>query len=266
MQAQTLQDEPVVLREDRDGVAILRLNRPRALNALNAAMLQELARQFDAAEADPGVHGVVLTGAGEKAFAAGADIGAMADLPAAKAREWGQRGQALLSRIEHCRKPVVAALNGYALGGGLELAMACDWILACPEAKVGQPEVTIGVIPGFAGTQRLSRLVGPHAAKWLCMTGETIGAEEAQRLGIVLRIVPRAQLVDEAVKSLAKVKDNAPFAVALAKDVIDRGLNLPLDVASTLELDGFALTFATRDQKEGMRAFLDKRKPTYTGR
>jgi enoyl-CoA hydratase len=265
MQTQTVQSSALVTREDRDGVAILRLNRPQALNALNPELLGELDRALTALETAPDIHGVVLTGAGEKAFCAGADIAAMAQLTAAQAHEWGRRGQRLTFKIQYHPKPVVAALNGYALGGGLELAMACDWILAVPGTKVGQPEATIGVVPGFLGTQRLARLVGAHAAKWLCMTGEAIPTEEANRLGLVTHLVPRERLLEEALRLLAKARDNAPFAVRLTKELINRGLDMPLEGAAALELDAFALTFATRDQKEGMAAFVEKRKPHYTG-
>ncbi len=265
MQTETVQEGPPVLREDRDGVAILRLNRPKALNALSRAIVEALETELKSLENAPDIHSVILTGVGEKAFCAGADIAGMASLTPQEAEAWGRRGQALSLLIEHHSKPVLAAVNGYALGGGLELAMACDWILAVPGARLGQPEVTIGVIPGFGGTQRLARLAGRHAAKWLCMTGEAITAEDAYRLGVVTHLVPKEKLLDESLRLLGKVRENAPIAVRLAKEVINRGSHLPLETALELELHAFALTFATRDQKEGMQAFVEKRKPRYTG-
>lgn len=264
MQTQSVQVEPAVLSTRRDGVAILTVNRPKAMNSLNAEVLDALEKELRGLQTAP-VHGIILTGAGEKAFIAGADIAAMADLGPQEALAWGRRGQRLLELIENHPKPVVAAVNGYALGGGLELAMACDWIVAAPEAKIGQPEVAIGVIPGFGGTQRLARLVGKQTAKLLCMTGEQITAEEAHRLGLVSRLAPRATLLDECVKLLAKVGANAPVATRLAKDVINRGVNMPLEGACDLELEAFALTFATNDQNEGMKAFLEKRKANFGG-
>jgi len=264
MQTQ-MHSNPNVVREDRDGVAVLRLNRPQALNALNPELLAELDQHLTTLETAPDIHGIILTGAGDKAFCAGADIAAMANLTAAEAREWGRRGQRLTFKIQQHAKPIVAAVNGYALGGGLEIAMACDWIMAVPGTKAGQPEVTIGVVPGFLGTQRLARLVGAHAAKWLCMTGEAITTDEAHRLGLVTHLVAKEKLLDEATRLLAKIRDNAPVAVRLAKDLVNHGLDMPLEGAAALELDAFALTFATRDQKEGMAAFVEKRKPRYSG-
>lgn len=265
MQTQTVHEEAVVLREDTDGVAILRLNRPKALNALNGDVIRELDRHLAALETAADIHGIIITGAGEKAFCAGADISTMADLTPQEALAWGKRGQGLANRIQNHSKPVIAAVNGYALGGGLELAMSCDWIVAVPGTKVGQPEVNIGVIPGFAGTQRLARLVGAHAAKWLCMTGENITTEEAHRLGLVTHLVPKERLLPECVRLLGKVRDSAPIAVRFAKEVINRGVNMDLEAAMQLELEAFALTFATKDQKEGMKAFVEKRKAKYVG-
>jgi enoyl-CoA hydratase len=265
MQTHSVAQGGLVLREDRYGVAILRLNRPQQLNALSADLIEALDAELQTLEAAPDIHGIVLTGAGDKAFCAGADISAMADMTPQQALEWGRRGQRVANRLQNHPKPIVAAVNGYALGGGLELAMACDWIIAVPGTKVGQPEVGIGVIPGFAGTQRLARLVGAHAAKWLCMTGDKISSEEAHRLGLVTHLVAKEQIVDYCVQMLAKLKDNAPIAVRLCKDAINRGVNMDLEAAMQLELEAFALTFATKDQKEGMRAFVEKRKPHYTG-
>lgn len=265
MQATTASEGPMVEREDRDGIAILRVNRPRTLNALSPDVLAALDERFRTLENAADVHGIILTGAGEKAFIAGADIAYMKDLTPAQAREMARQGQALLRRIEHHSKPVIAAVNGYALGGGLEIAMACDVIVAAENAKLGQPEVAIGVTPGFAGTQRLARLVGPAKAKELCMTGEAVTAEEGHRIGLVARVVPRDRLLGECEALVRRIAANAPIAVRLAKEVLNRGPDMPLEAASALEADAFALCFATEDQKEGMKAFLEKRKPRYRG-
>lgn len=257
---------PVVKTDLRDGVAVVTVNRPQALNALSPEVVSELEAAFARAGQDADVRGVILTGAGDRAFMAGADIASMAPLTPVEARAWGARGQALLFQIERLPKPVVAAVNGYALGGGLEIAMACDFIVAVPEAKLGQPEVLLGVIPGFAGTQRLARLVGPAKAKQLCMTGEQITAEEAHRLGLVAEVAPRQELLPRCEAILRKMLSNGPVAIRLAKEVINRGLNMDLEAAASLELDAFALCFSTEDQKEGMKAFLEKRKANFRGR
>lgn len=266
MQTTTATEGSVVEREDRNGVAILRINRPQQLNALNPKVLEALDQHFRELETAPDIHGIILTGAGDKAFSAGADLLYMRALTAVQARELAQRGQSLLFRIENHPKPVVAAVNGYAFGGGMEIAMACDFIVAAESARFGQPEVTIGVTPGFAGSQRLARLVGKAKAKELCMTGEPITAEEAYRIGLAVRLVAKERLQPECEALLQKIHANAPVAVRLVKDAINRGVNMPLEAASALEADAFALCFATEDQKEGMRAFLEKRKPNYVGR
>jgi enoyl-CoA hydratase len=265
-QAVVSSQEPVVRLEERDGIAIVTVNRPKALNAISPDVIGALEDQFGRLAANEKIHGIILTGAGEKAFIAGADIASMANLTPPQARAWGKRGQDLLARIEGMPKPVIAAVNGYALGGGLEIAMACDFIVAAPEAKLGQPEVLLGVIPGFAGTQRLARLVGAAKAKQLCMSGESIGAEEGHRLGLVAEIAPRAELLARCETILRKILANGPIAVRLAKEVINRGVNMDLESASALELDAFALCFSTDDHKEGMKAFLEKRKPAFKGR
>lgn len=259
-------DEPLVKLEKRAGAAVVTVNRPKALNALNPATMMALDEAFRSLETASDVAGIILTGAGEKSFIAGADIAAMSGLTAVEARAWGARGQALLSRIEDHPKPVIAAVNGYALGGGLELAMACDFIVAVPEARLGQPEVALGVIPGFAGTQRLARLVGKAKAKQLCMTGEQITAEEGYRLGLVAELAPREGLVARCEALVAKIGGNGPLAVRLVRQVINRGVDMDLPGAMALELDAFALCFATEDQKEGMRSFLEKRKAAFRGR
>lgn len=264
-QAIVAPQEPVVRVEERGGIAIVTVNRPKALNALSPEVVAELEKRFAELERNPSVRGVILTGAGERSFIAGADIASMAPLSPAEARAWGQRGQNLLFKIENLPKPVIAAVNGYALGGGLEIAMACDFIVAAPEAKLGQPEVLLGVIPGFAGTQRLARLVGVGKAKQLCMSGDQITAEEGHRIGLVAELAPRAELLSKCESILRKILDNGPVAVRLAKEVINRGVNMDLESAANLELNAFAICFSTTDQKEGMKAFLEKRKAAFTG-
>lgn len=258
-------EEPVVKLEKRNGVAVVTVNRPQSLNTLTPAVRQRLGEVFRELETASDVHGIILTGAGERAFIAGADVSVMADYGAAQALAMAQEGQALLFRIENHPKPVVAAVNGYALGGGMEIAMACDFIVASEGAKLGQPEVLLGVIPGFAGTQRLSRLVGAHWAKRLCMTGEHLMASEAHRIGLVTEVAAPDQLLARCEALLAKTRENGPLAVRLAKDVINRGANMDLEAAAALEAEAFALCFSTQDQKEGMRAFLEKRKPQFRG-
>ena len=248
---------------DDKGIATLTVNRPEALNAINAEVLEALHATVT------GLHGkakaIVLTGAG-KAFVAGADIAAMANLSSAEAREFSLAGQDSFQALADFPGPVVAAINGYALGGGLELAMACDVLLASDKAVVGQPEAKLGVVPGFGGSQRLPRRVGPGVAKWLLMTGETVKADEALRLGVVDWVVPHDTLLAAARDLAAKCLANGPLAVAVCKRLVDEGLDLPLPEALELEAEAFGQSFATHDQKEGMAAFLAKRKAAFAGK
>ncbi|HWH07659.1 MAG TPA: enoyl-CoA hydratase-related protein [Candidatus Thermoplasmatota archaeon] len=251
---------------ERDGpVAVLTVNRPKSLNALNGATLRELKAAAEALDADPGVAVVIVTGAGEKAFVAGADISEMASFGPLQAEDHARRGQATVAAFERMRKPVIAAVNGYALGGGLELALACDVRVASENAVVGLPEVSLAVIPGFGGTQRLARLVGPGVAKELVFTGRKVKADEALQLGLVNRVVPQAQLLETCRQMARDIVANGPYAVRLAKEVIDKGLQVDLESGLEIEQKAFGLTFATHDQKEGMRAFLEKRKPAWKG-
>jgi enoyl-CoA hydratase len=243
----------------------VRINRPKALNALNQHVMTELDRAFRTLEKDASVFGIILTGAGEKAFVAGADIAEMVTFGPVEASRMARGGQAILDRIENSSKVVVAAVNGYALGGGCELAMACDFIVASEKARFGQPEVSIGVTPGYAGSQRLARLVGKARAKELVLTGRQVDAEEALRIGLAVRVVPPDQVLAVSEQILRTIGANAPVAVRLSKEVINRGVNTDLDSASQMEADAFAICFSTEDQKEGMKAFLEKRKPTYKG-
>jgi enoyl-CoA hydratase len=252
---------------ERDGhVATLLLNRPEKLNSLDEALLHDLRSAFAALEADLAVRVVILTGSGDKAFAAGADIAAMSELDVAQAKRFSELGHSVCARFEEARFPVIAAVNGFALGGGCELALACDFIYASDKAKIGQPEVTLGIPPGFGGTQRLARRVGTARAREMCMTGERIDAQEALRLGLVNAVVPHGELMAKVREVAAKIASRAPLAVAAVKRAILRGEDVPLPVANEIEATAFASMFGTRDQREGMKAFLEKRNVTFEGR
>jgi enoyl-CoA hydratase len=255
-----------LLIETRDRIATVTVNRPKVLNALDEATLKELDQAFSALEADPQVKVVILTGAGEKAFVAGGDIAAMQPLGPVAARTFAVMAQTVLGRIEHFPKPVIAAINGYALGGGCELAMACDLRIAAESARLGQPEINLGIIPGWAGTQRLPRLIGKGRAKELLFTGEMIDAREAWRIGLVNRVVPAAELMSAARELAAKIAGKGQLALGLAKEAVDRGLEMDLARANACEADLFGLCFATDDQKEGMLAFLEKRAAVFRDR
>jgi enoyl-CoA hydratase len=244
---------------------VLTVSREKALNALNAATLAELAGALARAADDPQVRGVILTGAGEKAFVAGADIAEMKGHGPAEARALAELGHRVGDAIERLPKPVVAAVNGFALGGGCELALACDFIYAADKARFGQPEVNLGVMAGFGGTQRLPRRIGPARAMELLLTGDLIGAEEALRLGLVNKVVPAAQLLDEARQTIEKIAQKGPLAVAATKRAVRRGGELPLGAANELERELFAHLFSSADQKEGMEAFLGKRAAQFKG-
>ena len=253
---------------ERDGpVATITLNRPNVLNALNRTMLDELAAAFTELDGDDALRAVILTGAGAKAFAAGADIGELNALPNAHAGEaQARRGQALTRAIERVRIPVIAAVNGFALGGGCELAMAGDVRVASENAKFGQPEVNLGILPGYGGTQRMTRLIGEGMAMYLCLTGEMIDAQEALRTGLVQKVVPLDGLLAEARRIAALIASKAPLAVAATKRAIVDGASLGLDDALALEALLFGQAVTTDDFAEGSRAFLDKRKAQFTGR
>ncbi|HEX7665536.1 MAG TPA: enoyl-CoA hydratase-related protein, partial [Polyangiaceae bacterium] len=247
-------------------VATLTLNRPDKLNALNAQLLADLPEAILEVERDASIGCAILTGAGEKAFAAGADIAAMSKLTTADAYRFAQQGHKVGAQIENARFPVIAAVNGFALGGGCELALACDFIYASEKAKFGQPEVNLGVIPGFGGTQRLARRVGIGRARELCYTGDMIGAEEALRIGLANVVVPAADLLKRAQDTASKIAAKGPLAIAQAKRVLYRGADVPLQVANELEVQAFAALFDSADQKEGMEAFLGKRAAAFTGK
>lgn len=245
-----------------DKVAVLTMNRPNVLNALNTEVINELGSAIELLEKDDSVYVVILTGAG-KAFVAGADIAEMKDKTIQEARHFSQLGSQVFRKIELMSKPVIAAVNGYALGGGCELSMACDIIIASENAKFGQPEVGLGIIPGFAGTQRLSRIVGAKKAKELILTGRTIGAEEAERIGLVNKVVPQDQLLSSALEMAGSIASKGQIAVRYAKSAINRGLDTDMEKGNDIEADLFALCFANEDQKEGMAAFLEKRKAEF---
>ena len=254
-----------VLVEREGAIAVLTLNRPDKLNALNAELLADLDAAVATLAADPGVGCAVLTGAGDKAFAAGADIAAMVELTTDAARAFSEAGHRVCARLERAPFPVIGAINGFALGGGCEIALACDFLYASDRAKLGQPEVNLGVIPGFGGTQRLARRVGIGRARELCYTGDTIAAEEALRIGLVNAVVPHDELLPRARATAAKIAAKGRLAVAQCKRVLLTGEGLPLDAANALETQAFAVLFGTDDRREGMRAFLEKRKPAFKG-
>lgn len=251
--------------EKQENIAILRIDRPEAMNSLNAQVLSELTDGLDEIENDCGIKAVIITGEG-KAFVAGADIAFMHGLDEQSGYDFGRLGQQVFRRIETMEKPVIAAVNGFALGGGCELAMACDIRIASERAKFGQPEVGLGIIPGYSGTQRLPRLVGKGKAMELILTGNIITAETAGSIGLVDQVVPQESLMDEALAMARKIAGNGPVAIAYAKKAIQQGTELSdMDAAILLEADYFGKCFSTSDQKEGMAAFLEKRKPQFTG-
>ena len=255
-----------VLYEKRDGIAYVTINRPKVLNALNTPTWKDLRTAFENARDDVAVRGVILTGAGNKAFVAGADISELAHVAAFEAEQSSRFGQEVLDVIENLGKPVVAAVNGFALGGGCETAMACTIRIAADSAKFGQPEVTLGLVPGGGGTQRLPRLVGKGRALQLILSGETISAQEAYRIGLVNEVVAAAELIPRAEAILKKIGSNAPIAVKFALEATNKGLETSQGEGSLLEAAYFGLCAATDDKREGTTAFLEKRAPQFHGR
>jgi len=248
-----------------DGVAVLTVDRPKALNALNSKTLSEIEQAVDALSVMKNVRALIVTGAGEKAFVAGADISEMVDLGPEGGRRFSQLGHRAFHAIEALPFPAIAAVNGFALGGGLELALACDFIYASENAKLGVPETTLGVITGFGGSQRLARLLGKARAKELLFTAARIDAQKAKEIGLVLEVLPADQLMAHCRAVAEKIAANGPLAVAQAKKVIEFGADADLRAANELEQQAFGLLFGTDDLKEGMRAFLEKRKATFKG-
>lgn len=255
-----------LLFEVDSGIGLVTINRPKALNALNAATIYELERLFDELAKDHTVKAVILTGSGEKSFVAGADITEMQSMSAIEGRNWGKLAQAVFNKIENLPKPVIAAVNGYALGGGCEISMACDIRIASEKAKFGQPEVSLGIPPGFGGTQRLSRLVGKGRAKELLFTGDMIDAVEAYRIGLVNKVVAPAELITTAKAMAQRIMSRAPIAVQICKAAVNEGLDTDLESGIAYEAEVFGLCFSTDDQKEGMAAFIEKRKANFTGK
>jgi len=252
---------------ERDGaIAVVTINRPRVLNALNAATLDELRRVMLELQHDETVRAIVLTGAGEKAFVAGADINELAVQTPTSGREHALKGQHVLDLVQNLGKPVIAAINGFALGGGCELAMACTLRIAADTARLGQPEINLGLLPGYAGTQRLPRLVGQGRAMEMILTGAPIPAVEAQRIGLVNRVVPAAELLAEARKLAAQLAASAPVAVRYIMDAVNKGIDMPFADACRYEATLFGLVASTEDMREGTKAFLEKRKATFTGK
>lgn len=251
-----------VIIEQEGNIAVVYVNRPQAMNSLDVDTIKDLRQAFIELESNDDIAVVILTGSG-KAFVAGADIPYMKDLEPLAGRDFALLGQQVFKEIENYKKPVIAAVNGFALGGGCELAMSCDIRIASEKAKFGQPEVGLGIIPGFAGTQRLARLVGKGIAKELIYTGDIIDAQEALRIGLVNKVVPPEQLLDTAKEMAKKIASKAPIAIRLAKQAINEGLEMDSDRAYTHEANCFGFCFSTQDQKEGMSAFLEKRPPNF---
>jgi enoyl-CoA hydratase len=258
--------ENITFETEVEGIGVITVNRPKVLNALNEQTVSELRKAFHKAKYDPQMRVVILTGAGEKAFVAGADINEIQKLGFASGKAFSERGQALLDFIEGLGKPVICAINGFALGGGCELAMACHIRVAADTARLGQPEVSLGIIPGFGGTQRLARHAGRARACELVLTGEMISAEEAFRVGLVNRVVPQAQLMDEARKIAKSILSKSPLAVHLALQSIQRGIEVPLAEGLKIESELFGHACASEDKQEGTTAFLQKRKPVFKGK
>ena len=256
----------IILEHVEPGIYVLTVNRPKALNALNAATLDELANAIAQVAEDAAARVLLVTGAGDKAFVAGADISAMQPMSAAEAQAFSEKGTRVMQGIEALPVPAIALVNGFALGGGCELAMACDWIIASERAVFGQPEVNLGIPPGFGGTQRLARFIGRALAMELVTTGRQVKAEEALRIGLVNHVVPAAQLMEKGFEAARLIAAKAPIAVRVCKQAMHRGLDMDLANGCVLETSLFAFAFGTADRKEGMTAFLEKRPPQFEGR
>ncbi len=255
-----------ILIKIEGGVATITLNRPQQLNALNRQMFRELDEAFDEVTSDPAARVLVITGAGDRAFAAGADIREFVDMSPVAALDFSSNAQRVFRKLETMPKPTIAAVNGFALGGGCELMMACDIAYAADSARVGQPEITLGIIPGAGGTQRLARLVGKQKAKELEMTGDMISAEEALRLGLVCKVVPAAELMNEVRKLCEKLLSKGDVALRMVKEAIEAGSQVDLNTGMEIEAKAWSVCFTTEDHVEGVKAFLEKRKPNFKGR
>jgi len=252
--------------EVREGILYVTIDRPKVLNALNAQTVEEIGRAFQAARSDDSVRAVILTGSGDKAFVAGADINELAQKTPISGKETSERGQEILSLIERFPKIVIAAINGFALGGGCELALACHIRIASEKAQIGLPEVTLGIIPGYGGTQRMARLLGKGKALELICTGDRIGAAEAERIGLVNKVVPPDQLMPAAEEMARKIMSRGPLAVRAAIEAVMNGSEMPFEEGQFLEATLFGLLCASEDTKEGMKAFLEKRQANFKGK
>ena len=258
--------ETILLERPEPGIWLLTVNRPKSLNALSPQVLYEVATAVAHVNADAGARALLVTGAGDKAFVAGADIAAMSSMTAIEGREFGLKGHGTLRSLELSPFPVIALVNGFALGGGCELALACDWIVASEKAVFGQPEVNLGICPGFGGTQRLARIVGRAMALEIICTGRQVKADEALRIGLVNHVVPHESLREEGLKLARLVAAKGPLAVKMSKHLVQRGQDIDLANANAMEADVFGLLCATEDRHEGMAAFLGKRAPAFKGR
>jgi len=254
-----------ILYEVKDGIAVITFNRPKALNALNGALLDELTQALDGIAGDEAIRVLVLTGTGEKSFVAGADITEIAQCNTLQAKLFARKGQSVVSRLQELAIPVIAAVNGFALGGGSEMALACDFIYASENAMFGLPEITLGIIPGFGGTQRLPRLVGLNRAKEMIFTGNMLPAAEANAIGMVNKVVPLEALMEETLKTANAIAAKGKVSLRAAKQVINAGIHVDLETGCAMEVDAFALCMASEDAKEGTTAFLEKRKAKFKG-
>ena len=254
-----------IIYEVKDKIATITFNRPKALNALNGALLEELSQALDEIAADEDIRALVLTGAGDKSFVAGADITELATFNSLSAKHFAQKGHRIIHKLQQLPIAVIAAVNGFALGGGTEIAIACDFIYASESAKFGQPEINLGVIPGFGGTQRLPRLIGTNMAKELIFTGKMISAAEALRIGLANKVVPPEQLLEEAMKTAGEIAVKGKVSLREAKQAINRGMDVDLATGCDIEIDAFAISFASPDAKEGTTAFVEKRKAEFDG-
>jgi enoyl-CoA hydratase/carnithine racemase len=255
-----------ILLEKKNSIAYVTVNRPKVLNALNMATMEEMRAAFHDIKSDDGIRVVILTGSGEKAFVAGADISELATQDAVMGKKYAQRGQSVFNLIENLGKPVIACINGFALGGGCELALACTMRLASENAKFGQPEVKLGIIPGYGGSQRLPRLVGKGLAMQMVLAGEMISAQEAQRIGLVNEVVAASDLIPRAEAIAAKIIANGPLAVQYAMEAVNKGMEMTLAEGLFLEAALFGMCCATSDKAEGTKAFLEKRPAAFTGK
>jgi enoyl-CoA hydratase len=265
IEGETMGFENIIVQSD-EGMATITFNRPKALNALNSALLAELSQALDEIAADEDIHVLVLTGAGEKAFVAGADIKELAVLSALQAKSFAAKGQAVINKLSALPIPVIAAVNGYALGGGMEIALACDFIYAAGSASLGLPETTLGLIPGFGGTQRLARLIGPNQAKELIYTGKMVSAAQALALGLVNQVTAPDALNDAVMQTARSIAAKGRVSLRAAKEAVNNGLNTDLATGLKIEQDGFALCMVSEDAAEGTQAFIEKRKPVFNGR